>query len=100
MVDQKQDDDDKIRKVQQAIELRRARKRRWREKGERSIGQNLALMGSLGWLMVAPILTGVLVGRWLDKTFGQDIMWTAAFIFLGVIIGGVLVWSRIKDEPE
>ncbi len=99
MVDQEQDDDE-VREIERAIELRRARERRWREHGERSIGQNLALMGSLGWLMVAPMLAGILVGRWLDKTFSQGIMLTAAFVFLGVIVGGILVWNRIMSEPE
>jgi len=100
MISQKQHETDENQEMQDAIEIRRRRERRWREKGERSIGQNLALMGSLGWLMVAPILAGVFVGRALDKAFGQEVMWTASFIFLGVAAGGVLVWNRIKDEPE
>lgn len=92
-----QTDADELRR---AIELRARRRRRWREHGERSIGRNLAMMGALGWLMVTPMLIGAFVGRWLDRIAGAGVMWTAALIFLGCVVGGYLVWRRITEEPE
>lgn len=88
---------DEMRRV---IELRQTRRKRWREKGERSLARNLSLMGALGWLMVAPMLLGAFVGRWLDRLAGGGVMWTAALIFAGCVLGGYLVWRRINEEPE
>ncbi len=43
---------------------------RWQREGERSIGQNLAMIGALGWTIVTPTLLGIFAGRWLDRRFG------------------------------
>ena len=49
--------------------LRSERHARFEREGERPIGRNLALMGSLGWLIVIPALLGMGAGIWLDRTF-------------------------------
>lgn len=95
-----QEQEEELAEVESAIDTRRRREMLWREKGERSLGQNLALMGSFGWLMVTPILIGVFIGRRLDERFQTGVMWTAALVFIGVLFGGFLVWDRIRDEPE
>lgn len=86
--------------LRRAVELREKRDRRWREKGERSIGRNLAMMGALGWLMVAPVVLGAVVGHWIDEATGRTVTWAAALIFLGVGFGGYLVWRRMTEEEE
>jgi ATP synthase protein I len=52
----------------------------------RFVGQ----IGILGWLIVAPTLLSLFVGRWLDRSFGTGIFWSAAFLVLGVTLG---FWS-------
>ena len=49
--------------LQRAVKLREERSDRWRREGERSIWQNLSMIGALGWLIVVPILVGVFAGR-------------------------------------
>jgi len=83
-----------------AVDTRARRRAYWREKGERSLGQNLAMMGALGWLMVIPMLLGAFGGRWLDRLAGGGVMWTAALIFAGAVLGGYFIWHRIMEEPE
>ena len=56
------------------------------------------MIGALGWLIVIPTLAGVMLGRWLDKTFDTGIMFSGALIFLGVVLGSYLVWQRITRE--
>lgn len=70
------------------------------EEGERSVGQNLALIGSLGWLIMIPTVMGVFIGRWLDGREGGGIFWTGAFIILGVSLGAMLAWKRMKREEK
>ena len=54
------------------------RRERWQREGERSIGQNLAMIGALGWTIVTPTLIGIFVGRWLDRISAIGIFWTLA----------------------
>ena len=85
-------------KLRRAVEVSRARAERWQREGERSLGQNLAMIGSLGWLIVMPTLAGVALGRWLDHQFGTGIQFTGALIAVGVALGGWLAWRRIGRE--
>ena len=84
------------RKMHHAVR-RHARRREERE-AERSIWQNLSMIGALGWLIVTPILLGILAGRWLDRTFETGIFFSGALIFVGVVAGCVLAWQRIHRQ--
>lgn len=84
--------------MHRAVRLRERRSELWKREGERSIWQNLSMVGALGWLIVTPILLGVLAGRWLDRMFETGITFTAALIFLGALFGGYLAWQRIGHE--
>ena len=86
------------RKMVSAVRRREWERREWESKGERSIWRNLAMFGSLGWLVIIPTLIGLAVGRWLDNTFDTGITLTAAGIFLGVCAGGFLAWQRMNKE--
>lgn len=85
-------------KMQRAVRLREQRRERWKKEGERSLWQNLSMVGALGWLIVTPTLLGVLVGRWLDGLFETGIFFTGALIFLGITIGCYLAWQRVGKE--
>jgi ATP synthase protein I len=85
-------------RLDEAVRLRQGRLERWRREGERSIGQNLAMIGVLGWTIVTPTLIGIFVGRWLDRTFGSGIFWTLGLLVAGLALGCSLVWKRIHRE--
>ncbi len=84
--------------LRRGVELRRERKRRWDLEGERPLVRNLALAGSIGWLIVVPTLAGLFLGRWLDRSLETGITMTAALLFLGVAAGCVMAWQRVKGE--
>ncbi len=83
--------------LDEAVKLRRERRDRWRREGERSLAQNLAMIGTLGWTIVTPTLIGLFVGRWLDRTFHTDIFWTLGLLVLGLAIGCTLAWKRMQN---
>ncbi len=85
-------------KMRRAVRLREERSERWKKEGERSIWQNLSMIGALGWLIVTPILIGILIGRWLDRAFDTGIFFSGAFIFLGVALGCYMAWERVNKE--
>ncbi len=81
-----------------AVKTRRERRARWQREGERSIGQNLAMIGALGWTIVTPTLIGIFTGRWLDRHFGTGIFWTLGLLVAGLAVGCVFAWKRMQNE--
>ena len=55
------------------------------------------MIGALGWLVVAPTVGGVFLGRWLDRRFDTGIFWTGALICVGLALGCALAWRRIQE---
>jgi ATP synthase protein I len=84
--------------LDKAVRTREARRARWRREGERSLGQNLAMIGALGWLIVTPTLVGIFSGRWLDRQFGSGIFWTLGLLVAGLALGCNLAWKRMHRE--
>jgi ATP synthase protein I len=85
-------------KMQKAVRLRDQRRKQWKKEGERSLWQNLSMVGALGWLIVTPTLLGVLIGRWLDGLFESGIFFSGTFVFLGISLGCYLAWQRVSKE--
>lgn len=84
--------------LHRGVETHRDRQERWRRNGERPLARNLAMIGSLGWLIVTPMLAGMFSGRWLDRTFEMGLFWTSGLLFLGLVVGCVLAWKRIHED--
>jgi ATP synthase protein I len=85
-------------RLSQAVKTRQERRSRWQHEGERSIGQNLAMIGALGWTIVLPTLIGIFAGRWLDRTFNMGIFWTLGLLVAGLSLGCMLAWKRMHSE--
>lgn len=84
--------------LDEAVRKRRERRERWQREGERSIGQNLAMIGALGWTIVTPTILGVFLGRWLDRALGSGVFWTFALLVAGLALGCTLAWKRMHRE--
>jgi len=41
---------------------------------------------TLGWNLVAPIVGGVLLGRYLDDMLDKEFTWTLSLLFMGVAV--------------
>lgn len=83
-------------RLDEAVKARRKRRAGWKETSERSVGQNLAMIGTLGLTIVIPTLIGVFVGRWLDHSFGSGVHWTLGLLFAGLAAGCWLAWTKIR----
>ncbi len=86
------------RELEEAVKRTHIRREHWLLTGEWPMGRALAMMGRFGWTMVAPILIGAFVGRWLDRTFHSGVFWSAALLFLGAALGFWAVWKRMTSE--
>jgi len=82
----------------EAVRTRQQRRERWQQEGERSLGQNLAMIGALGWTIVLPTLIGIFAGRWLDRQFNSGIFWTLGLLVAGLAVGCTFAWKRMHSE--
>jgi ATP synthase protein I len=55
-------------------------------------------IGTLGLVMVLPVIAGVYLGHWLDEmTAGYSMRWTLGLLLAGVVAGMLNVYFLIKD---
>ncbi len=55
-------------------------------------------IGTLGLIMVLPVVGGVYLGRWLDGMMdGYSMRWTLSLLSTGLVIGIFNVYFLIKD---
>lgn len=60
------------------------------------LGQTI-YVGTLGLLMVIPVVIGAYVGRWFDSLVeGYSIQWTISLILLGVVVGAANAYLFVK----
>jgi len=85
-------------RMEQAVRTRQGRRERWQREGERPLGQNLAMIGALGWTIVLPVLIGIFAGRWLDQHFSTGVFWTLGLLVAGLALGCTLAWKRMHME--
>jgi ATP synthase protein I len=74
------------RAAQRAVEREAA----GRADPEPSLGARLGQIGVLGWAVVVPTLLFLFLGRWLDRSFGTGIFFSAPLLMVGAAIG---LWS-------
>ena len=98
MTDDDRRDGDHPAGLDRAVADVRRREAQWRREGERPLWANMALMGSLGWLIVLPALGGVFLGRWLDAMSGGGITFTGALLVVGLALGCRFAWQRMHRE--
>ena len=56
-------------------------------------------IGTLGLVMVLPVIGGVYLGRWLDSLLaGYSMRWTLSLLFTGVVIGTFNVYFLLKER--
>lgn len=81
-----------------AVRERRERRNVWRSEGERSTLRFVGQIGVLGWIIVAPILVGLFIGRWIDQKYGTGIFWSAPLLLVGVAIGCWSAWRWMHQQ--
>lgn len=68
------------------------------KKAERDPRPNLPSIGTLGLVMILPIIGGVYLGHWLDdKIEGYSTHWTLSLLFIGLVVGIFNVYFLLKE---
>ena len=90
--------DPKPNGLARAVRERRARRDLWHSEGERSTLPFVGQIGVLGWIIVAPTLVGLFIGRWIDHRLGTGIFWSAPLLLVGVVIGCWSAWKWMHQQ--
>ena len=60
----------------------------------------IAILGVIGWSVVAPTLIGVALGIWMDHRWPRTFSWTLMLLIAGLVLGCINAWLRVKgDQP-
>lgn len=84
--------------VKEAAQRAASRARLAKDAPEPSVAARLGQIGVLGWLVVMPILMGVVLGRLADRTVDSGIFFTAPAIFIGAGIGLHAAWKWMHRQ--
>ena len=57
----------------------------------------MRVFGIIGWSVVVPLVLGVALGMWIDKTVHLKVSFTLMLLLLGVILGCLNAWNSLKD---
>jgi ATP synthase protein I len=90
--------DGRHEKMQEAALRAETRAKAAGDEREPSFGARLGQIGVLGWAIVTPVLIGVVIGRWLDRTFDAGIFFTAPLIMLGAAAGLWTAWRWMHGQ--
>jgi len=86
------------RKLTERLE-RQAKRLKKAEEDRPTLLAQTVFTGTLGLLLVLPIVGGAYLGHWLDGLEeGYTVRWTFGMIMLGLIIGALNVYFFIKDR--
>lgn len=77
---------------------RQARRMQQAERERATLLGQTVYIGTLGLLMVLPVVGGAYLGRWLDSlAAGYSIRWTMSLILVGVFVGALNVYLFIRE---
>ena len=69
------------------------------EKDRPNLLSQTVYIGTLGLVMVLPIVAGAYLGHWLDGLVaGYSMRWTLSLLFNGVVVGFFNVYFLIKNK--
>lgn len=65
---------------------------------KRSVLAQARFLGTLGLVMVLPMVAGAYLGRWLDDRLpGYSQSWTLSLLLLGVLVGAINLYLMLRD---
>lgn len=77
---------------------RQARRMKKAERERPTLISQTVYIGTLGLLLVLPVVGGAYLGQWLDSLVaGYSVRWTVSLILVGVAVGALNVYLFIKE---
>jgi ATP synthase protein I len=78
---------------------KQARRMKQAEHDQPTLIAQTVFLGTLGLILVLPIVIGAYIGHWLDSRLDYySVRWTLSMIMLGVAIGALNVYFFIAER--
>jgi ATP synthase protein I len=78
---------------------KQARRMKQAEHDQNTILSQTVFIGTLGLILVLPIVVGAYIGHWLDGRLDHySVRWTISLIMLGVFTGALNVYFFIRER--
>jgi ATP synthase protein I len=85
-------------KLKKQVE-KQARRMKQAEHDQNTILSQTVFIGTLGLILVLPIVVCAYIGHWLDSRLDHySVRWTISLIMLGVFIGALNVYFFIRER--
>jgi ATP synthase protein I len=77
---------------------RQVRRMQKAEQEKDTLFSQTVFIGTLGLILVLPVVAGAYLGNWLDnRATGYSVHWTVGLTLLGVIVGAVNMYLYIRE---
>jgi ATP synthase protein I len=84
-------------RLSDAVEKQVERRRKAERERATLLGQTV-YVGTLGLLLVLPVIAGAYLGVWLDDmSSGYSVRWTVSLILVGVFVGAMNVYLFVRE---
>lgn len=84
-------------RLSEVVEKQVERRKKAEEERPTLLGQTVYI-GTLGLLLVLPVIAGAYIGVWLDEQLaGYSVSWTVSLIVVGVFVGAVNVYLFVRE---
>ncbi|TPV96305.1 MAG: AtpZ/AtpI family protein [Myxococcales bacterium FL481] len=84
----------------QRLEREARRREQGKQVGPRDLWQQVARVGTLGWMIVLPLAGGMLLGHLLDRRLGTGVRFALAMMMCGLFAGGVSLWRALREGVD
>ncbi len=85
-------------RLQKQVDNQVKRIKKARQEQASILAQTLYL-GTLGLVLILPVIGGAYLGLWLDSmAAGYSMRWTLSLLLLGLLIGAINVYLLIKEK--
>ena len=85
-------------RLQKQVDNQVKRIKKARQEQASILAQTLYL-GTLGLVLILPVIGGAYLGLWLDSmAAGYSMRWTISLLLLGLLIGAINVYLLIKEK--
>lgn len=82
------------------IERKQKRKLKAMKTANDSLFLSFSTYGMIGWSITVPVLVGIALGIWLDRTFPGRHSYTLMLLASGLMLGCYNAWSWIEGQQK
>ena len=87
----------RVERLRERVEHQARRMKRAEEDRPTLLAQTV-YVGTLGLVLVLPVVLGAYLGHWLDgRLAGYSMRWTLSLILVGLVVGAVNVYLLVRE---